>query len=139
VATANGCSDTITRQVVVNPRPFVDFTTQNNCQNNAVLFEPAASMNTNAIGSWSWAFGDGVTTTQQSPTHSYATAGTYNVTLTVVDTSGCTNTITKPVIIIPEPNVNFTNSQPACKQSSVLFNDLSNARWIYCALGLGIW
>jgi len=127
VATANGCSDTITRQVVVNPRPFVDFTTQNNCQNNAVLFEPAASMNTNAIGSWSWAFGDGVTTTQQSPTHSYATAGTYNVTLTVVDTSGCTNTITKPVIIIPEPNVNFTNSQPACKQSSVLFNDLSNA------------
>jgi C1A family cysteine protease len=33
--------------------------------------------------SWSWAFGDGGTSTQQNPSHTYLTAGTYTVSLTV--------------------------------------------------------
>ncbi len=32
--------------------------------------------------SWSWNFGDGQTSTQQNPSHTYAAAGTYNVSLT---------------------------------------------------------
>lgn len=39
------------------------------------------------IDSWSWAFGDGGTSTAQNPTHVYATPGTYVVTLTAQDTS----------------------------------------------------
>ncbi len=37
------------------------------------------------IGSWSWTFGDGGTSTSQNPTHTYAAAGTYSVTETVTD------------------------------------------------------
>lgn len=32
---------------------------------------------------WLWDFGDGTTSTDQNPTHTYKSAGTYNVTLTV--------------------------------------------------------
>ena len=32
---------------------------------------------------WSWAFGDGGTSTVQNPTHTYSTPGTYSVVLTV--------------------------------------------------------
>jgi PKD repeat protein/uncharacterized protein YfaP (DUF2135 family) len=35
------------------------------------------------IISWLWNFGDGTTSTQQNPSHTYTSAGTYNVTLTV--------------------------------------------------------
>ncbi|HMG75196.1 MAG TPA: PKD domain-containing protein [Pyrinomonadaceae bacterium] len=43
------------------------------------------------IVSWAWNFGDGGTSTAQSPLHHYATAGSYAVTLTVTDDGGLTN------------------------------------------------
>lgn len=36
-----------------------------------------------ALNSWAWDFGDGNTSTQQNPTHSYASGGFYTVSLTV--------------------------------------------------------
>ncbi len=41
-----------------------------------------------SIVAYQWEFGDGSVSTDPNPTHSYATAGTYNVTLTVYDDNG---------------------------------------------------
>src|SRR5437588_131243 len=41
---------------------------------------------------FAWTFGDGTTSTQQSPTHTYTAAGTYTATLTVHDSSAQTAT-----------------------------------------------
>jgi len=38
---------------------------------------------TGTVASWLWRFGDGATSTQQSPQHAYASSGEYTVTLTV--------------------------------------------------------
>ena len=38
--------------------------------------------------SWSWDFGDGVTSTEQNPVHTYTTPGTYTATLTVTNAVG---------------------------------------------------
>jgi parallel beta-helix repeat protein len=43
---------------------------------------------------WNWNFGDGTTSTQQSPVHTYSTAGDYTITLTVSNSAG-NNTTTK--------------------------------------------
>jgi PKD repeat protein len=43
------------------------------------------------IVSYAWEFGDGNTGTGPNPTHSYADAGKYFVTLTVTDSDGATN------------------------------------------------
>ncbi len=43
---------------------------------------------TNNPTSWSWDFGDGSTSTQQNPSHTYNTAGTYNVSLTATNDCG---------------------------------------------------
>jgi len=40
------------------------------------------------INSWSWDFGDGGTSDQQNPSHTYINAGNYTVTLTVTDDNG---------------------------------------------------
>ena len=51
------------------------------------------------IVSYLWAFGDGSTSTQRNPTHNYATTGFYQVTLTVTDAAGNTDSITKGVTV----------------------------------------
>ena len=43
---------------------------------------------TNAPTAWSWNFGDGRTSIAQSPSHTYSTAGTYTVALTVTNAGG---------------------------------------------------
>lgn len=62
------------------------------------------------ITGWSWNFGDGATSTQQNPTHTYSTAGSYNVTLTVTADTGATDSETKAVWAGPNqlPTANFT-------------------------------
>lgn len=45
-----------------------------------------------SVASYSWNFGDGTTSTQVSPTHSYTNAKTYTVTLTVTDNLGASQT-----------------------------------------------
>ena len=48
--------------------------------------------------SWQWNFGDGATSTEQNPAHTYAATGTYSVTLTVTNAAG-TNAITRAVVV----------------------------------------
>jgi len=50
------------------------------------------------ISSWSWNFGDGETSTAENPVHTYAKAGSYTVSLTVVTADGQTDTSTQTVI-----------------------------------------
>jgi len=52
----------------------------------AISFDGSASYDTDGtIVSWLWDFGDGQTSTEQNPTHTYTQDGTYTVTLTVTD------------------------------------------------------
>jgi PKD repeat protein len=43
---------------------------------------------TNSPTSWSWSFGDGGTSAARNPTHAYAAAGTYTVSLTAANSGG---------------------------------------------------
>jgi PKD repeat protein len=124
--TGNNCSDTLTKNITIKPNPSVDFNTQSACANNPAAFAPTG-MAVATIATWYWTFGDGGNSNQQAPTHSYTSAGTYTVTLTVTDTAGCSNTRSKPVIIAPLPDANFGFSTPTCKDDAVNFSDFSTA------------
>ncbi|MFK7809261.1 MAG: PKD domain-containing protein [Saprospiraceae bacterium] len=50
--------------------------------------------------SWEWDFGDGNTSTDHSPSHTYTELGVYPITLTVTNSSGCSNTFTNEEITI---------------------------------------
>ena len=59
----------------------------------AVSFSSAGSYDPDgSISSYLWNFGDGSTSTSANPTHVYASANTYNVSLTVTDNNGAQNT-----------------------------------------------
>jgi PKD repeat protein len=49
-------------------------------------------LSANSPDTWSWNFGDGVTSTEQNPEHEYATAGDYEVCLTVTNEGGSNTT-----------------------------------------------
>mgnify|MGYP000859436436 CR=1 FL=1 len=87
-------SDTLWFHVIQHPPVTPDFNhTIANYTN--VTF----TNNSSIITSNTWDFGDGTTSTDINPQHNYTQNGTYNVTLSVVDNSGCTGTITKQVVI----------------------------------------
>ena len=86
------CVDSITKSVSVTTQPPVNFSANDSTSCKApftVQFSgPSAS-------TWLWDFGDGGTSTSQSPTHIYNSLGTFSVTLTITLPGGCSNTITK--------------------------------------------
>ena len=56
------------------------------------------SFSQNAV-SYSWNFGDGGTSTEENPTHTYAEAGSYQVTLAVENSDGVTSTFSETIEI----------------------------------------
>ena len=70
----------------------------------AVAFDGSASSDPDgSIISYSWDFGDGNTGTGATPSHTYASAGLYNVTLTVMDDAGVTDSQGTTADIIEAP------------------------------------
>lgn len=76
------------------------------------------------IDGWDWDFGDGNTSTDQNPSHTYAAPGTYNVTLTASSDIGCGSSTTFPVVVNEIPVANFTSDQ-VCANSATTFTDQS--------------
>jgi hypothetical protein len=85
----------------------------------AVQFNGSASSDPNkgATLSFNWNFGDGTANgIGATPTHTYATAGTYNGTLTVSDNLGLTSAAAPFVVTVaaapPLPQIAITSPQP---------------------------
>jgi PKD repeat protein len=53
------------------------------------------------IASYAWNWGDGATSSGDTATHTYGTAGTYTVSLRVVDNDGADSTVTRSVTVAP--------------------------------------
>lgn len=87
---------------VVNIRPVADYTfsPRNPDKGQEVHFKDGSLDPDSETLDYVWDFGDGHTSTDQSPTHNYAEAGHYSVCLTVTDEEGETGTITKIVKVI---------------------------------------
>lgn len=96
-------------EVVVYPQPNANFNFTSVCQGTPTQFTSTSTTNPSGqqISSFLWDFGDGQTSTQQNPSHQYANAGNYPVTLTVSCGNGhCTSTKTQTVTVYAAPIAN---------------------------------
>jgi len=131
VTSTDGCTNSTSRQVMVNPLPNPSFTsTSPACASDTVHFTNLSTSPNGFINQWIWDFGDGNTTTVDFPddpnvSHLYANGGTFEVFLTVTDSDGCQNTTSRLVQVIPNPVADFTFLED-CFGDPVLFTDLSS-------------
>jgi len=77
----------------------------------AVAFTDTTAPGSAPIGRWTWVFGDGNTSTEQSPTHEYARPGVYSVSLTVRTAAGeITDTRNNLVTVTQTPVAAFSGT-----------------------------
>ena len=106
--------------------PPVAVFTANVTEGNAPLAVRFINQSAGNVTAWLWDFGDGTTSTEQSPTHLYTAAGAYTVSLNASNAYGY-NISTPTTITVLEPLVaNFTASTTTGPAPLVVqFSDVS--------------
>ncbi|MCB9234611.1 MAG: choice-of-anchor L domain-containing protein [Bacteroidia bacterium] len=113
VNTIDGCTDSYSNTVTVNPLPTSSFTYSGVCFGHPTLFTDNSSISSGTITAWDWDFGDANTSTQQNPSYIYSAPGTYSVTLTTTSGNGCNNSFTQSITINPSPQPDY-DALPVC-------------------------
>lgn len=110
----NGQSNNASTEVAVYAKPTANFTATSVCKGEPTQFTSTSTTNPSGqqITNYTWDFGDGQTSTQQNPTHTYTEAGNKTVTLTVgVGHGTCTSSKTQTVTVNAVPVANAGNDQ----------------------------
>ena len=113
-----GLTGSITKTVTVlyNSLPVAAFTVTKDFLQ--ILVDASTSTDDIGIASYSWSYGDGGSGSGVMDSHTYAAAGTYTVSLTVVDTGGKSSTTSKSVSVVQ-------NTPPTAVISVVSIVDLT--------------
>lgn len=127
---SGGCTNSLTKSqyLTIHPKPVTTFTASpvTGCFNN----QPVSFIsNSQHAVSYQWNFGNGQTSVQQNPSHTYSNAGPFTVTLITTSAFGCKDTLVKSNYIHfldnPVPVIN-TSSTGGCSPKSIGFT--SNAQ-----------
>ncbi len=132
-----------TNYINVYNKPQANFTTSTDtaCIGQMITFSDSTiiSAGGSPIGNWVWNFGDGnsASTTNDSITHTYTSAGNYPVSMIVTDANGCTGSITQNILVVkpivsfsatptsacvPPLNVTFTNTSSTIGTTTYFWN-----------------
>lgn len=101
----------------------------NSCLDNITLELNAMASNSPGPYSYIWDFGDGTSSTEQTPTKTYSTTGIFDIELEVTDqTTQCVVTETKTDFVeLEDVNPEFsTNTNTGCVGLNVQFTNESN-------------
>ncbi len=92
--TFGACIDSVIKKITVLTPAVADFSASATVSCDSLFTVTFTDMSVNA-SSWTWNFGDGKTSNQRNPTHTYTGYGNYSVTLLVSNSVGCSGTKTK--------------------------------------------
>jgi gliding motility-associated-like protein len=117
IVSNNTCPDTILiRNAVHIKPPIASFSLVNTCTDKYTKTFTDQSV---GATTWSWDFGDGTTSTERNPVHRFASAGIYQVKLTVSNDT-CVNFYTEAVRVMDE-RAAFTSDTVVCRHQSATF------------------
>ena len=138
VESANGCLNSTSQIINVYQSPVADFMAQEICVGSEGTFTDLSTFNPgDPIINWDWDFGDGSNGSQPVEPHTYASAGSYTISLEV-STAHCSADTTRSLNIQSAPvssfgadvsagcaalDVNFTNTSTGSVNNTWLFGD----------------
>lgn len=113
IFTSCGQTNLTAGPIIILRRPEVDFEDPpTSCVNTPVAFNNTSlngySNNCSINDGYYWDFGDGTTSNDRDPLHTYTMPGTYTVSLYAENSCGVTNTVTKDICIEPALTAAFT-------------------------------
>ncbi|HEX2535483.1 MAG TPA: PKD domain-containing protein, partial [Chitinophagaceae bacterium] len=132
------CADTARQLLVVQPRVAPRFTASETVACGApftVRFQPEPAVNRQ----YRWDFGDGTTSTEVSPAHTYTAEGSYTVSLISTNENGCSDTLVRSgYILLRKPPIRATGI-PATGCAPLLFTPsavaegdrITGFRWLF--------
>jgi gliding motility-associated-like protein len=112
----SGCVDSASVLITQDVAPVASFTTNpvSPSQPNVTIgFTSTSTIASGNITNYYWSFGDNTNATGQNTSHSYAESGSYSVTLVVVGSSGCVDTISGIYVVdalLNAPNIITPNN-----------------------------
>jgi len=120
VSGSSGQTSSTSRTITVTNAPPPPAVTANFSANpgsgQAPLAVQFSDQSTGPVTTWNWNFGDGATSSTQSPSHTYGSAGNYTATLTVGGSSGQTSSASRVITVTNAPaplsTVTVVASQP---------------------------
>lgn len=138
MTTMTGCpGPTLNYLLVDYPKPVTNFTfNQANACNPNFSFTNLSQVISGTIVSYNWNLGDGNSSANVNPSHTYSGAGSYQVSLIATTNMGCTDTINLPISVYPNPIALFT-ANSVCQNnvtnftnaSSVSQGNITNYQW----------
>jgi PKD repeat protein len=87
-----------------------------------VTFTDASSDSDGTVVGWSWNFGDGSSSSVQNPVHTFTDAGTYNVSLSVTDNHGASDSTLQSITVDAPLFTNFYASSETTSGGTVSGN-----------------
>ena len=131
VKNLNGCSDSLTKiNFIKIQKPLFAFNNIPDSSCRPFTKTISAILNpTSSIVQYHWDFGDGSTSTDQAPTHTFISPGYFTVKLIATAVTGCTDTISMPnaIRITSKPIATFAVSENnTCAKTELVFTNLSS-------------
>ena len=126
-----GCTDTVTGNVLVRPKPQSVFSMDVDSACGAPAIVSFVNGSTPATGS-AWLFGDGQGSALTNPVHTYLQNGIYTIQLISTSAFGCSDTAILPFTVHPAPEAIATIVNPTgCEDLAVYFNNQSQNAIFY--------
>jgi len=134
ILTDKGCySDTITKNVTVNPLPTANFTIGAlACEKNNITITDQSTPGSGNITAWTWNFGSGkpdsVINNNLPFNYRYDTAKNYTIKLSLLTDKGCKTAVpfSKTLTVNPLPKPGFISPEVCLTDASARFVDTSS-------------
>jgi gliding motility-associated-like protein len=130
VTDANGCINTVTLGVVVNPTPNIVVSNPTVCVNQSI------NLTSTGGSTYLWSGPNSFTSNIQNPSIPSATTtmtGAYNVTVTTA--AGCSNTAVANALVYPLPTPSITANSPLCAGSTLNLQGSGGASYAWSGPG----
>jgi len=114
VLSSDMCFAVHTENITIYPTPVAAFTAPDVCEGQPTVFTNQSTVSSGTIALNAWDLGDLNQSANASPTHTYATSGTYTVTLGAASNFGCIGITSQDVTVNPLPSVNASHTDILC-------------------------
>ena len=139
ITTEAGCQLNFSADISVSPAPAVSFDWTGTQVSEATVFNNTSTFSDGTITGYDWTFGDNGTSTDANPSHTYATEGLFNITLTATGDNGCSASATQEISItssvenLQAPAIRVYPN-PATEEVYIV-NEMNQVVELYNALG----